>query len=264
MTSGETGLAVPKFVSALAPVGAALAVIWSSLTGYSILLGIGSALGEQQASNFPSGQLIGELGLVLFGLGVVSLALSPRTRSAPVICLFMGGMLAFGLAALLIGFGNWQLRVTFESLATTEQVDSASFIREAGKARLPLLVGWCLVLGGAVLISAADVIAERAARSRAKTMPGGIAIATASLALVSFLFSGVWSMMSLRVLEGNLGSPRMDPATIASGVVGYINSTFLTVLGIAGCACVSLLLAVATDAPVQRSDHECRDEREPE
>jgi hypothetical protein len=254
----------PKIVSMLAPIGAALAIVYSSLTGYSILLGLGSALREDQTVVLPSGHVIGAIGLLLFGLGVTTAAFSPRTRSTLVICIFIGGMIAFGLAVLLIGFGNWQLSATFASLASAERVDSESFIREAGNARLPLLVGWCFVLGGAVSIFAADVIAERASRPRAKSMPGGIAVAVAFFALLIFLVSGVWSMISLRGLEGDLSSPQIDPASIASGVVGVINSAFLTVIGIAGCAFASLLLAVATGVPAHQCDDEQTDEREPE
>ena len=239
-----------KLVSILAPIGAALAIVYSSLTGYALMLQIGSALGADQTIELPSGHLIGVIGLLLFGIGVTVAAMSPRTRSTPVICLFMGGMVAFGLAVLFIGVGNWQLSATFESLATAERVDSESFIREIGKARLPLLVGWCSVLGGAVSISAADVIAARVSRSRAKSMPGGIAIAVAFFALFIFLMSGVWSMVSLHGLEGNLSSPQIEPASIASGVIGVVNSAFLTVMGIVGCASASFLLAIATEKPV--------------
>lgn len=246
----------PKIVSILAPFGAALAIVCSSLTGYSILLEIGTALDEDQSVVLPTGYLVGAIGLLLFGLGVTALGFSSRTRSTPVICLFVGGMIAFELAAFLIGYGNWIVYAAFESLGTAERIDSESFIREAGKARGPLLVGWCFVLGGAVSIFAADVIAQRTLRSRAKSVAGGIAIALAFGALLIFLMSGVWSMTSLRGLEGDFSSPQSNPTSIASGVAGVINSAFLTVIGIVGCSFTSLLLAVATVVPEHQSDDE--------
>jgi len=124
-----------------------MTVIYSSLTGYLIMLVIGSAL-ENQAMILPSGHLIGVSGLLLFGIGITAATLSPRTRSASVLSLFIGGMVAFGIAVFLVGFGNWQLSAAFHSLASADTVDAESFIQDAwqGKApfayRMDLCTGW--------------------------------------------------------------------------------------------------------------------------
>jgi len=91
-----------------------------------------------------------------------------------------------------------------------------------------------------------------------------MAVAVAFFTLFTFLMAGMWSMISLRGLESSLSSPRIDPTSIAPGVSGVINSVYLTVIGIAGCAFASLFLAVATDASDHKSDGEQMDERESE
>lgn len=235
-----------KALSFLAPLGAMAAALFSSMTGFAVMGLIGAAISQGQAMVFPSTHWIGAVGLVLLGIGVTSAALSRCSRSSPARGLLIAGAVAFAIAVLLIGFSNGQLWDAFHSLARAETVDATSFNLAAGKANLPLLVGWGLVVLGAVCIFAAEMFSKPCSPSRLRSARSAMAVAAAAGATFIFLVAGLWSTFLLRGLESGFAAPQIEPAAIAAGVSGVLNATFLVAIGIAGCALASLLMAVST------------------
>jgi len=253
-----------KIVSSLAPIGAAIALVCSSLTGYQVLNEIGSMIRGNATIALPSGHVIGAIGWVLLGIGITAPTLARRKRSAMVCGLALFAMIAFGGAVILIAIGNWQLSVAFHGLATVETVDADSFLQDAGRAKLPLLVGWVFVLAGGVLVFAADVISDRPRNDRVTAMPGGVGLAIGLMATVAYLGAAVWSAISLRSLEGSLTASNIDATSVAMGVNGVIRSVFLALIVIAACACVSLFMVITAEAPADKTSDEKMDEHEPE
>ncbi len=232
--------------SFLIPLGALAAAGFLSLAGYWVMGAIASTLGQGQANVSPSTHLIGVIGMVLFGLGVTSATLSRCTRSSTARGLLIGGAVAFAIAVLLIGFGNGQLWGAFQSLARAETVDAEYFRFAAGKASLPLLGGWGLVVLGAVCVFAAEMFSKPCSPSLLPSARSALAVVAASGATFIFLVAGVWSTLLLRGLESGFAAPQIEPAAIAGGVSGVLNATFLIAIGIASCALACLSMALST------------------
>lgn len=233
--------------SLLAPIGAALVVAFSALTPYHVLNEIALTLDPDHSVELPPGHLIGQIGLVLFGLGISASTLARRPRSTLVRGFLVGGAIAFGISVLAIGFGTWELHGAFQHLASEPGVDYASFVQRVSTAASPLFVGWvCVFLGGTLVFSTDRLPVSAPSQNR----PRGarlIAFGGAFVSSLCFLLAAIWSVSALRFLEQTLSTPRVQPTQIATGVTAMIAASYWTVVGIAGCTCATLLMAIGTE-----------------
>ena len=188
---------------------------------------------------------VGLFGVILLSVGMVLAARQRLPGTLPVkLCFFVAGI-AFGLAVLLVAYGNTQLSLAFHRLATSEAVETEPFLNSIGMAKLPLSIGYVLVVVGAALVFGAGLLAGRRAadaKSTFNTLSLFVVVASSFLLIIAALLT-VSSIDSLADLMASAAT--VKPARLASDVVGTLNAVYTSLPGLAGFSVACLLMSLA-------------------
>lgn len=239
-------------IPALAPIGVFLTMAVSALSGYHVLNELSREIrSNNQTIELNSFYVVGELGLLLFGVAVAYSAILRRERNSLTIGLLLGAGVLLGIACLIIGFGNWILMSAFQSLASSDVIDPEEFRRQIASAKTPLLFGWGSALIGAMLIFLSSLKSPSEPTPISFSAITGLLVALFSCVL--FVLAIAYEVLSFRNLTTDLGDPPFDPAKLASGATGILLARFLSIVGIAACAVASVLMAVSA-MPVRNTE----------
>ncbi len=225
----------------LAPIGATLMLLFSSLTAHRMLSQVGELMAEAgQAADVTSLAPIGVCGVVMFGLGMMNLTLLRRKPTIVVRGLLIAAAIALAAGAALIGYGDWHLQRAFHGLATSEIVEPEPFMQLVELGKFPLAIGYVAVLIGAGLAAwASGKMPDKSKLSRSSVLIGAIS-------LLLLLLAAFWSHSTVRNFPEAISSPMVEPAQIAYSVVGAIRSVFLLLVSFLGFSIATLLVALSS------------------
>lgn len=223
----------------LAPVGATLMLLFSSLTTYRILIHFaGLTESEGQAADVTALAPIGACGAVLFGMGMMNLTLLRRRPTLFARGLLLIAALALVAGAALIGYGDWRLHTAFSTMATSESVAVERFVAMIEEAKIPLLTGYSVVLIGSGLAAWA------AGKMTEKSLPSRSAFLLAAVSLVLLAIAIFWGNASARAYATISEHPPIKPAIAAKSITGAIQSVLVALLSIFGFGLATLIVAL--------------------
>jgi hypothetical protein len=228
-----------KLLTILAPIGATLMLLFTALTGYRMLSEVGELMAESvQAADVTSLAPIGACGMVMFGFGIMNFTLLRRRPSLWARGLLIAAAIMLAAGAVSIAYGNWQLNGAFVGLATAEAVEPEPFKQQVELGKMPLLIGYVAVLIAAALVAwASGMMTESSKLARSPVL-----IAATSLLLLCL--AAYWNHSSVRLFPEAIGSPQVEPARLASCVMGAIRSVFLLLVSMLGFSVATLLVAL--------------------
>jgi hypothetical protein len=229
----------PFFVF-LAPLGCLLMLLFTSLTPFRMMSLIGELMQpESRVSKVTFMAPVGGLGAVMFGLGMMFLTLLRRKPS-----MIAGMLLVFAAFLMVVGaalnaFGDWLMMSGFRQLATAESIDPEGFVGSFRSAKIPMLVGYALLLAATTGIAAAATMMEAKARL-ARTSVTIAAISFAFLLLMVF-----WGQASILPFSEIVARESVEPSALAGSINGVLRSDFLFQGSIVGFAVSTLVVAVS-------------------
>ncbi|QDV45290.1 hypothetical protein Enr13x_51660 [Stieleria neptunia] len=229
----------PFFVF-LAPLGCLLMLLFTSLTPFRMMSLIGEMMQpESRVSNVTWMAPLGGLGAVMFGLGMMFLTLLRRKPR-----IVARTLLAFAALLMVVGaasnaFGDWLMMSAFRNLATAESIDSEGFLSSFLSAKIPMLVGYALLLVATTgIAAAATMMTDKGRLARRSVMIGAVSFA-------ALLIMVYWGQASILPFSETLARKSVEPSALAGSINGILLSDFLFQGSVFGFAVSTLLVAVA-------------------
>ena len=182
---------------------------------------------------------VGGLGAVMFGLGMMFLTLLRRKPSMIAGMLLVFAAILMVAGAALNAFGDWLMMSGFRNLAIAASIDPEGFFGSFRSAKIPMLVGYALLLVATTGIAAAATMMEAKARLARRS------VAIAAISFAFLLLMVFWGQASILPFSEILARESVEPSALAGSINGVLRSDFLFQGSIFGFAVSTLVVAVS-------------------
>ena len=233
----------------MAPIGAT-GMLVASLVPVQAMVVIGEVFKDPRPESLGSSSLtlvtLFALGGSLFlGAGMTMAAILRRSDTSPAHQCLLVASFAFGMAVVGIGYGNALAMRAFGNLAGAMHVNADRLINDAGRGRLPLLIGYaCVVIGAGAVCWASLGATSDSRRPRSAAWLFGLVIAVLSSFLLSI--ATLRTTLSAYLLHARMANvDRIAPDILAIPVSGLIFSVFFSLVGVAGFSFSCLIWYIA-------------------
>ena len=136
-------------------------------------------------------------------------------------------------------FGDWLMMSGFRQLATAESIDRNGFVGSFRSAKIPMLVGYALLLAATTGIAAAAALME------AKALLERTSVTIAAISFAFLLLIVFWGQASILPFSEIVARENVEPSALAGSINGVLRSDFLFQGSIVGFAVSSLVVAVS-------------------
>jgi hypothetical protein len=215
-------------------------LLFTSLTSFRMMSLIGELMDpESRVSNVTLMAPVGGLGAVMYGLGMMFLTLLRRKPSVIARMLLVFAAILMVAGAALNVFGDWLMMSAFRNLATAESIDPEGFVSSFRSAKIPMLVGYALLLVATIGVAAAATVMK----SKDRLARGSVTVGAISFAFL--LLMVFWGQTSILPFPEILARESLEPSAVARSINGVLRSDFLFQGSVFGFAVSTLIVAVS-------------------